>query len=282
MIKASTASILKAQVLNRQEPPAALIGVHNALVSRLAWKAGFDGGWVSSFEISAVLGLPDRNIVGIAETVSVTRSMAIATDLPLLVDIDNGYGCNKGVARAVRELGWVGAAGVCIEDNTFPKSNSFLDKRRHTLENKRDFARRIEHAVASRVDPDFLVVARTEALIAGLGMDAAFERARCYADAGADVILIHSRDSSGTEAIETAERWTGSTPLMAIPTAFPQLSLKELGSMGYRLVVYANHLLRASVWNMETVLASIRRGEMQDLDDRIVSMKYMLELSEKF
>lgn len=267
--------------MNCREPPAALIGVHNALVSRLACKAGFDGGWVSSLEISAVLGLPDRNIVGVSEMVSVARSMTVNADLPLLVDIDNGYGCNQGAARAVRELGCIGVAGVCIEDNAFPKRNSFLDEGQRALEEGCDFARRIERAAAARVDPDFLLVARTEALIAGLGMDAAIERARCYADAGADVVLVHSRRPDGAEAIELAGRWTESTPLMCVPTAFPHLSLQVLGSLGYRLVVYANHLLRASVWNMESILASIRRGEIQDLDDRIVSMGHMLELTEE-
>jgi len=263
--------------------PVALVGVHNALVSRLAERAGFDGGWVSSLEISAVHGLPDRNLLGFAEMLAVARSMAAGSDLPLVVDADNGYGTLETTVRAVRELSGSGIAGMCIEDNTFPKRNSFLAGGARDLEDPAEFAEKIGYAKKVQLDPDFLVIARTEALIAGEGMDAALDRGTCYADAGADLVLLHSRIQDGSEAVAAARRWTHPTPLIIIPTAFPHLSLRTLGRLGFRMAIYANQLLRATVWSVEQALAAIRSGEGVDqLERRIVPMAELLELSEDF
>lgn len=274
---------LRRAVLDGGALPAVLVGVHNALVSRLAERAGFDGGWLSSLEISAVHGLPDRNLLGFAEMRGVARSIAAASDLPLVVDADNGYGTLETTARAVRELSGSGIAGVCVEDNCFPKRNSFLPGGARDLEEPAEFAEKIAYAKKVQVDPDFLVIARTEALIAGEGMAAALERGTCYADAGADLVLLHSRVSDGSEAVDAARRWNHPTPLIIIPTAFPHLSLRMLGRLGYRMAIYANQLLRASVWSIEQALAAIRSGEGVDqLERRIVPMSALLELSEDF
>lgn len=280
-VRASTR--LRRAVMADGALPVALVGVHNALVSRLAGRAGFDGGWVSSLEISAVLGLPDRNLLGFAEMLGVARSIAAGSDLPLVVDADNGYGTLETTVRAVRELSGSGIAGMCIEDNTFPKRNSFLVGGARDLEDPAEFADKIARAKQVQVDPDFMVIARTEALIAGEGMDAALERGICYADAGADLVLLHSRVQDGSEAVAAARRWIHPTPLIVIPTAFPHLSLRTLGRLGFRMAIYANQLLRATVWSVEEALAAIRSGEgIDQLERRIVPMAELLELSEDF
>jgi phosphoenolpyruvate phosphomutase len=274
---------LRQAVQAKSDMPVTLVGVHNALVSRLADRAGFDGGWVSSLEMSAVHGLPDRNLLGFAEMCGAARSIAQACDLPLVVDADNGYGTLETTVRAVREFSSSGIAGMCMEDNCFPKRNSFLAGGSRDLETPDEFATKIRHAKRSQRDPDFMVIARTEALIAGEGMDAALARGEQYADAGADMILLHTRVTDGSEAIEVARRWKVETPLVTIPTAFPQISTLTLGKMGYRLAIYANQLLRASVWSIDQTLALLRSGEgLAHLDTRIVPMAELLELSEDF
>jgi phosphoenolpyruvate phosphomutase len=274
---------LRTAIADGGDLPVALVGVHNALVSRLAHRAGFDAGWVSSLEVSAVHGLPDRNLLGLAEMLDAARSMAVSSELPLVVDADNGYGTVEATVRAIREMSASGIAGVCLEDNAFPKRNSFLPGGLRELEEPEEFASKIAHAKAAQVDPDFIVIARSEALIAGAGIDDALARGVRYADAGADLVLLHSRMADGREAVDVASRWDHPTPLVSIPTAFPHMSLRMLGRLGYRLVIYANQLLRASVWSMEQALASLRSGEgVGQLERRIVPMDDLLDLSEQF
>lgn len=263
--------------------PVAVVGVHNSLVCRLAAQSGFEAGWVSSLEMSAVHGLPDRNLLGLAEMVSAARSMALASDLPLIVDADNGYGTLETTARAIREFCRSEVAAACIEDSSFPKRNSFLGSGARDLEPVDEFARKITTAKEAQTDPDFLVIARTESLIAGEGLPAALERASRYADAGADLVLIHSRRSDGREAIDVARAWDRDTPLLTIPTAFPHLSLEALGRLGYRVAIYANQLLRASMWGVSEALAALRSGTGgPHLETRIASMTELLGITEDF
>lgn len=282
-VRARPATRLRDAVTGGGDLPVALVGVHNALVSRLAERAGFDGGWLSSLEVSAVHGLPDRNLLGFAEMLSAARSIAAASDLPLVVDADNGYGTIETTVRAVREFSASGIAGVCIEDSAFPKRNSFLGSGARDLEPVDEFAEKIARAKQAVQDPDFQVIARTEALIAGEGMDAGLARGVRYAESGADLVLLHTRVKDGSEAIEVARRWTHPTPLVSIPTAYPHISARALGRLGYRLMIYANQLLRASVWSIEQALATLRSGDgMTQLERRIVPMGELLELSEDF
>lgn len=282
-LKVGAATRLRHAVMTGSELPVALVGVHNPLVSRLAERAGFDGGWLSSLEMSAVHGLPDRNLLGFAEMLAAARSIAAASDLPLVVDADNGYGTNETAVRAVRELSGSGIAGACIEDSAFPKRNSFLGAGARDLEEPEEFAEKIADVAGARVDPDFLLIARTEALIAQEGMDSAIARATRYAEAGADMVLLHTRLKDASEAIEVARQWTSPTPLVTVPTAFPHLSLRALGRLGYSMAIYANQLLRATVWGVEQALASIRSGEgAEQLERRIIPMGTLLEISEDF
>lgn len=259
--------------------PVVMVGVHNALAAQLAQQAGVTAGWLSGFEVSAAFGIADRNLLGSVEMVEVARRITVATDLSIVVDADNGYGSALAMRRAAREFAAVGVAGMCVEDSVFPKRNSFDPARDDALADQHEFADWIAATRQDLADTPFLLVGRTEALIAGRSVDTAIERARAYADAGADLIVVHSKDRTGKQAVEIATGWDRPTPLMTIPTAFPQLSVGELGALGYRVVVYANHLLRASVSGMHGALADLVDGNPTGLDARITSMQDIFRLT---
>jgi len=138
-----------------------------------------------------------------------------------VADCDNGYGNAINVMRTVGEFERAGAAGVCIEDNDFPKRCSFYAGVKRDLVPVDEHARKIEAATAARRDPAFAVIARTEALIAGLGVDEALGRARAYAAAGADAVLVHSKARDFGELAAFAAAWDGRVPLVAVPTTYP-------------------------------------------------------------
>src|SRR5690348_8278313 len=221
----------------RSDSPVVAVGAHDAMSARLIEAYGFDAVWVSGFGVSAMAyGVPDLNLVTMTETLEVTRRISAVTDLPVVVDCDNGYGGLGNVVRTAVEFDRAGVAAICVEDNLFPKRNSLYQGQTHRdLVKTSEQARRLRAAKAAQESPDFVLVARVEALIAGHGVDAACERAVAYADAGADAILIHSKDKTLWEIETFLEQWhrTGvSTPLVAVPTLFPDFSAVELHAKG--------------------------------------------------
>src|SRR5437016_6514554 len=162
-------------------------GAHDALSAKLAEQAGFDAIWAGGFGISAVQAVPDANILTLTETLEAVRRIVDAVAIPVVADCDNGYGNAINVMRTAAEFERAGAAGICIEDNEFPKRCSFYAGVRRDLVAVEEHSRKIEAATAARRSPDFVVVARTEALIVGLGLDEACRRGRGYAEAGRGV-----------------------------------------------------------------------------------------------
>lgn len=270
---------LAAAIESRNGQPIVMVGVHNAMAAQLAERSGFDAGWISGFEISASLGIPDRNLLGCTEMAEVTRRVTMAADIPVLVDADNGYGSALAMRRAADEFALSGAAGMCVEDSMFPKRNSFDPARDDALADASEFSDWIAATKQHLSDDPFLLVGRTEALIAGRSIETALDRAGRYADAGADLIVVHSKDPSGKEAVEVAQRWGRPTPLVTIPTAFLHISPGELGSLGYRVVIYANHLLRAAATGMRDALATLSAGRATSLDAHIMSMLDIFHLT---
>lgn len=271
---------LAAAIELHDDRPVLMVGVHNALAAQLAERAGFVAGWISSFEVSAALGIPDRNLIGCAEMAEAARRVTMATDLPVLVDADNGYGSAIAMQRAAHELALSNVAGMCVEDSLFPKRNSFDPARDDALADAAEFADRIAATKQCVSDTPFLLVGRTEALIAGQNVESALERAARYADAGADLVVVHSKDPSGKQAVEVAAGWRRPTPLVTIPTAFPHMSPRELALLGYRVVIYANHLLRASATGMCAALVELSAGNPAALDANILSMQEIFRLTE--
>ena len=254
-------------------------GAHDALSAKLAQEAGYDAVWASGFGISAVQAVPDANILTLTETLDAVRRMADAVEIPVIADCDNGYGNAINVMRTVAEFERAGAAGICIEDNEFPKRCSFYAGVRRDLVAAEEHARKIEAAVSARRDPGFAVIARTEALICGLGIDEALARAQAYAAAGADAVLVHSKQPDFAELAEFARRWTGRTPLVAVPTTYPNVSPAELLAAGFRMAIFANQALRGAIVSMRDVLRRMREtGRVASVEDRIVPLDEVYKL----
>src|SRR5882672_524938 len=228
-------------------------GAHDALSAKLAEEAGFDAIWASGFGISAVQAVPDANILTLTETLEAVRRIVDAVGIPVIADCDNGYGNAINVMRTAGEFERAGAAGMCIEDNEFPKRCSFYAGVRRDLVPVEEHARKIEAATAARRDPGFLVIARTEALIVGLGLEEALRRARAYAEAGADAVLVHSKSSNFDELRAFAASWDRPVPLVAVPTTYPGVSPAELQAAGFRMAIFANQALRAAIVGMREV-----------------------------
>ena len=254
-------------------------GAHDALSAKLAEEAGFDAIWASGFGISAVQAVPDANILTQTETLDAVRHIVEAVGIPVVADVDNGYGNAINVMRTVGQFERAGAAGVCIEDNDFPKRCSFYAGVRRDLVAVEEHARKIEAATAARRSRGFVVIARTEALIAGLGMEEALHRARAYAAAGADAVLVHSKAKDFSELREFAKSWDGPVPLVAVPTTYPSVTPAELGAAGFRLAIFANQPLRAAIVAMREVLTTLRAsGSIASVEGRIAPLEEVYRL----
>lgn len=242
--------------------PAIAIGAHDAMSGLLVESYGFDAVWVSGLGVSAMgFGIPDLNLITMTEALDAARRIDAVTALPVIADCDNGFGAFSNVVRTVREYERSGISAICVEDNAFPKRNSL-----HPADARRDLvpmaeqARRLRAAKEAQESLSFVLIARVEALIAGLGAAEACARADAYVEAGADAILIHSRDKTLREIEEFLARWkgVGRVPLVAVPTLFPAFTAEELHARGFQLVIFANQLMRASVHAMEDCLGRLR------------------------
>ncbi len=249
--------------------PVVTVGAHDAMSAQLVERAGFDAVWVSGFGVSTMTyALPDVNLVTMTEALEAAVRIDAATTLPVVADCDNGFGGFVNVVRTVREYERAGIAGVCIEDNVFPKRNSLLDKSvRRELIPTNEQARRIRAAKDVQDTDSFVVIARVEALIAGHGVEAACQRADAYVEAGADAILIHSRDKTLSEINAFLDSWQGlgTVPLVAVPTLFPSFTAEELRAKGFNMVIFANHPMRAAIRAMEDTLREMAQHRRVDV-----------------
>lgn len=260
------------RLLARREPVVAC-GAHDALSARLVEEAGFDAVWASGFGLSAVRAVPDASILTMSETLEAARAMVEATHLPVIADCDTGFGNAINVMRTVAAFEAAGIAAVCIEDNVFPKRCSFYTGVARELVPAEEHARKVQAAKQAQGGAELVVIARTEALIAGWGKEEALRRARAYADAGADAILIHSKHPDLSELAEVAAAWDRDVPLVAVPTTYVAASLGELAAAGFKLVIYANQPLRAAVTAMREALGALRAGEAAQLEQRIAPLE---------
>jgi len=257
-----------------------VMAAHSPLSALLAEEAGFDGIWASGFELSALYGLPDVSLLSMTQHLEMVRAMADRSALPIVADIDTGFGNALNVIHAVRHYERAGAAAVVIEDKTFPKVTSLAAGGRQELLRTEEFQGKIRAALDARRDPGFLVIARTEALIAGLGEPEALRRAAAYEAVGADMILVHSKQKTPAEVESFVRAWTGRTPLVLVPTAYPDLTVERIKALGkVRMVIYGNHAIRAAVTAMQRVFARILRdGGIQNADKEIVSVGEIFRL----
>ncbi|MGH7072256.1 MAG: phosphoenolpyruvate mutase, partial [Acetobacteraceae bacterium] len=218
-----------------------LMEAHSGISAKIVEEAGFRGIWASGLTISANLGLRDSNEASWTQVLEVLEYMADATRLPILVDGDTGYGNFNNMRRLVRKLGERQIAGVCIEDKLFPKTNSFIGQAQ-PLADVNEFCGRIKAGKDSQTCDDFVLLARVEALISGRGMDEALRRAEAYHAAGADAILIHSKQTTAAEIFAFAERWGNRAPLVIVPTMYYATPTDLFRQAGISTVIWANHV----------------------------------------
>ncbi len=272
----SKAAALRA--LLSADHPVRAVGAHDALTAKLVEQAGFDAVWSSSFEISASHGLPDASIVTMSQYLASSEAMDLGVTIPVIADCDSGYGGPLHTAYAVQRFERAGIAAVCIEDKLFPKMNSFADVTQE-LVTAEEFAMKIKAAKEVQNDPDFMVIARTEALIAGLSITEALDRGHAYVEAGADAVLVHSKSKRPDEVLEFASRWDSDVPLVAVPTTYSSISEAALGAAGFRIVIYANQGLRAAVRGVQETLQELSRaGCAQAVSERIAPMHEVFAL----
>ncbi len=246
------------------ERPIMIPGAFNALTARLAEQVGFSAVYLSGGALAAGwAGVPDIGLLTLTEFVEQAAVLARATSLPLLCDADTGFGEAINVARTVRLFEDAGAAGLHLEDQVLPKRCGHLTGK--NLVEAEAMAAKVRAAVASRRDPAFVIVARTDARSVE-GFDAAVSRARTYLEAGADMIF--------PEALESEEEFARfadevRAPLIANMTEFgrgPLLSIGQLGNMGYRAALFPLTPFRAAMRAAEDVLRHLHaHGTQRDL-----------------
>lgn len=236
--------------------PARAMAAHNPLAARLAAEAGFDAIWGSGFELSASYAVPDASILPMGTHLEMMRAIGEAQRAPVIADVDTGFGNAVSVAYSMPKYAAAGVAAVVMEDKTFPKDSSLRAGGRQELVPVGEFQGKIEAAKAH--GGGMLVIARTEALIAGLGEREALVRGAAYAEAGADAVLVHSKQKAPDEILGFCRAWPGTVPLALVPTSYPQLSFAEVAELGkVGLVICGNHAIRAAVAAMRATFRRI-------------------------
>ena len=256
------------------------VGAGDALCAKLIERAGFDFIWSSSLCISASFAVPDANLISMSQYCEAARSMNEVVSLPIIADGDTGYGNANNVIYAVKKFEEAGIVGMSIEDKKFPKDNSLLEGGRQDLAPIDEFAGKIKAAKDHQQNKEFMVIARVEALIAGWGQAEAMKRSLRYVEAGADAILIHSKQKEPNEILEFIRNWNQPTPLVLVPTNYPSLTLKEVEKLKkVKLFIYANQPMRAAVKAQEALLAEIKRaGGIHTIDSMMVPVSHVFDL----
>jgi len=258
-------------------------GAFDAMSAKLVENAGFDAVWAGSFAISATHALPDASILTMTEFLDATTRMVEACKIPIIADCDTGYGGPSNVAHLVKKYENAGVSAICIEDKIFPKENSLLKDGKSDLLSEKEFVAKILAAKESKYDKDFMIIARIEALISGSGMSDALQRATAYENAGADAIVIHSKEKSPDEIFEFVDSWNGGVPIIVIPTTYNTVKISELISHNVKMVIYANQTLRASHLSILKLLEEMYSAErISDVKQEMSDMEEIFSLQKMY
>jgi len=267
--------------LLQQEEPSLICGASNAMIAKLAENAGFDGVWLSSFELHAWNRFPDASILNVADYADAISKMSDRIGIPILVDADEGGPSAINTIRMAREYSKSGAWGMCIEDNPSPKRCSFYGMKKE-MEKIPTMVGKIRAAIEKNNKENFAVIARTEALIQKHGIDVAMERARAYTDAGCDGFLIHNKNDTPDEVLQFAERYHASgitTPLVIVPTTYNQITTQQMKDAGISLAIYANYSVRATVRVLQKMFELIvQEGTLSAGNDLVEPMSTIFDL----
>lgn len=243
-------------------------GAANALTARIIEDAGFEAIYVTGAGIAnTLLGAPDIGLVTMTEIAGVTGTISEISDLPLVVDMDTGFGNALNTHRTVKVLERAGAAAVQIEDQVFPKKCGHFDGK--GVVPAAEMAQKVRAASEARDDPNFLVIARTDAR-AIEGMDAALERAQRYIEAGADLTFVEAPTSVEEMRAITSTLSVPQVANMVVGGRTPLLDQAALAEIGFSLILYANTPLQAAMRAMGDVLGALKRdGNLDAVRDRL-------------
>ncbi len=242
----------------------------------------FDGVWGSSLTDSTARGKPDIECVDLTSRLHTLNDILEVTTKPIIYDGDTG-GIPEHFVFMVRTLERLGVSAVIVEDKVGLKRNSlFGTDVEQSQDSIQGFSRKLSMGKQAQVTDDFMIIARIESLILKKGVEDALERARGYIDAGADGVMIHSKEPNPKEILDFCDRYgglEGRVPLVAVPSSYSQVREKELKDAGVRIVIYANHLLRAAYPAMMRVAELIlRHGRAREADDLCLSVKEIIRL----
>ena len=253
------------------------VGVHDVLTALIMERSGFETVFIGGFGTSAsAYGLPDLNFLGMSEMADAARRMASRLSIPVIADGDTGHGDLHNVLRCVDEFEGAGVAGMILEDQVFPKRCGHFEGKQ--VIPTEDMVRKFKAAVRARSDPDFVLVARTDAR-EPLGLDDAIDRINRYCEAGADVAFVEApRSREEIEAIAARVPHPKLINMLAFGKT-PILPAGELEAMGYRIVVAPIASVLLAVRSMEELArVFLRDGHTESLRDRMASFEEVKEI----
>lgn len=270
------------------KPCIKILETHSALSALIAqnakstFGAEFDGFWSSSLTDSTLRGKPDIEVLSLQSRLNTINEIFEVTTKPLIYDADTG-GFLEHFVFIVRTLERTGVSAVIIEDKTGLKKNSlFGNEVAQTQDTIENFCQKIEAGARAHISDDFMIIARIESLILEKGVDDALNRAKAYVKAGADAIMIHSRSKTADEVIEFSKKFRQNdkiTPLVCVPSSYNEISAKELEDSGFNIIIYANHMLRASYPAMlKTATSILEHDRSFECEKDLMSIKEILEL----
>ena len=281
LLRRSIESNKISKFLEAHSPLSAIIG-ENTLIEKKGKKIGFDGFWSSSLTDSTVVGKPDNESLDFSQRLNGVDQIFEVTTKPLIMDGDTG-GKVEHFEMRIKSAERLGISALIIEDKKGLKKNSLLkDTSRQTQEGKIKFAEKISVGKKAQISDDFMIIARIESFILGKGLNDAISRAHSYIEAGADGIMIHSKSKNPREVIAFSKVFRKSykkIPLVSVPSSYNQISEKTLYENGFNIVIYANHMLRASYPAMQHVAKTIlEKNRSKEADKKLLSIKEILNL----
>ena len=247
-------------------------GCFNGLSARLVEEAGFEAAYLSGGAVARSMGIPDIGLVTMSESIERAVEVVSAIKIPIIADADTGYGNAVNLVRSVREFERAGVAAIHIEDQITPKRCGHLDGKE--VIPRGEMEKKLEAALNTRSDPDFCIIARTDARGVN-GFDDAIERARAFAKLGVDAIFVEAPQSE--EELAEIPRRIPDVPLLV--NVFkggktPMLPMQRLEQMGYRIAIYPSETQRAAIHAMRTTLATLKReGTTESIDTMLTTFK---------
>jgi 2-methylisocitrate lyase-like PEP mutase family enzyme len=247
-------------------------GCFDGLSARLVEEAGFEAAYLSGGAVARSMGIPDIGLVTMSESIERAVEVVSAIKIPIIADADTGYGNAVNLVRSVREFERAGVAAIHIEDQITPKRCGHLDGKEVIPRGEMEM--KLEAALNTRSDPDFCIIARTDARGVN-GFDDAIERARAFAKLGVDAIFVEAPQSE--EELAEIPRRIPDVPLLV--NVFkggktPMLPIQRLEQMGYRIAIYPSETQRAAIHAMRTTLATLKReGTTESIDTMLTTFK---------